>query len=167
MTDSPVPVDTCAPGHFERQHECLDALLHAHLLDVVGGDFASALDRLRQWRAGLAEHIEIENTLLLPHVPEGARWAARVYLVEHDRIALLADEYQDKVRAAAQAPAAADERTRRERILALVDAAHALRHVLEHHHEREHTALAHELPAALQEAAWRDTPLGSNAPTEG
>ena len=31
----------------------------------------------------------------------------------------------------------------------------ALRHVLEHHHEREHTALAHELPLEVQEAAWR------------
>jgi hypothetical protein len=37
----------------------------------------------------------------------------------------------------------------------LLDAAHALRHVLEHHHEREHTALAHELPLEVQEAAWR------------
>ena len=31
------------PGHFERQHERLDALLHAHLLDVAGADFTSAL----------------------------------------------------------------------------------------------------------------------------
>ena len=147
-----------SPPFFEREHHQLDAQLHAHLLDVIGGDFAAALRHLADWRLALARHIEIENTQLLPHVPEGARWAARVYLVEHDRIALLADEYQDKVRAAAQAPAAADERTRRERILALVDAAHALRHVLEHHHEREHTALAHELPAALQEAAWAGIP---------
>ncbi len=155
--DSDPPTPTC---HFERQHARLDAQLHAHLLDVIGGDFASALARLADWRAALAEHIEIENTHLLPHLPQGARWAARVYRVEHDRIALLADEYLDKVRAAAAQPPiegrdGQDERGRRQTILALVDAAHALRHVLEHHHAREHTALAHELPLHLQEAAWR------------
>jgi len=39
-------------------------------------------------------------------------------------------------------------------VLLLLDAAHALRHVLEHHHEREEMALAHELPLDVQQAAW-------------
>ena len=78
--------DTPTPRHFERQHERLDALLHAHLLAVAGADFASALQHLQQWHQGLLEHIAIENTRLLPHVPEGARWAARVYLLEHEQI---------------------------------------------------------------------------------
>ena len=65
-----------SPGHFERQHERLDALLHAHLLDVAGADFTSALQHLQQWHLGLQEHIAIENTRLLPHVPAGARWAS-------------------------------------------------------------------------------------------
>ena len=77
------------PAYFEQQHERLDAQLHAHLLDVVGGDFAGALQRLQQWRRDLDRHTEIENARLLPHVPEGARWAARVYLPGHGRIALL------------------------------------------------------------------------------
>lgn len=64
-----------SPPFFEHQHERLEAQLHAHLLDVVGGDFDSALQRLQRWRADLAQHIEIENTRLLPHVPPGARWA--------------------------------------------------------------------------------------------
>ncbi len=150
----PDALTTSGPAqHFEREHHILESQLHAHLLDVIGGDFASALSRLVAWRAALARHIEIENTQLLPHVPEGARWAARVYLVEHDRIALLADEYLERVRAAAARPPSG-ERERREAILALVDSAHALRHVIEHHHEREHTALAHELPQELQAAAW-------------
>ena len=54
---------------------------------------------------------------------------------------------------AAQPPRS--ERARRQAVLALLDAAHALRHVLEHHHERENIALAQELPLALQQAAWR------------
>ena len=100
-----------SPPFFEHQHERLEAQLHAHLLDVVGADFDSALQRLQRWRADLAQHIEIENTRLLPHVPPGARWAARVY-------------------------------------------------VLEHHHEREHQALAHELPESLQAAAWKGVEPG-------
>ena len=142
------------PAYFEQQHERLDAQLHAHLLDVVGGDFAGALQRLQQWRRDLDRHTEIENARLLPHVPEGARWAARVYLLEHERIALLAEEYRERVQAVAQQPPQ-DESGRRHAVLMLLDAAHALRHVLEHHHEREHTALGHELPLEVQEAAWR------------
>ena len=93
--------DTPHPHHFERQHERLDALLHTHLLAVAGADFAPALQHLQQWHRGLLEHIAIENTRLLPHVPEGARWAARVYLLEHERIALLAEEYTARVQAMA------------------------------------------------------------------
>ncbi len=146
--------DPSTPRHFERQHERLDALLLAHLLDVAGADFVSALQHLQQWHRSLQAHIAIENSRLLPRVPEGARWAARVYLLEHERIALLAEEYIARVQAVArQAPP--DETARRRAVLMLLDAAHALRHVLEHHHEREHTALAHELPEDVQEAAWR------------
>lgn len=152
------------PGHFERQHERLDALLHAHLLAVAGADFASALRHLQQWHEGLREHIAIENTRLLPHVPAGARWAARVYLLEHDRIALLAEEYQARVQAVAEQPPQ-DESGRRRAVLMLLDAAHALRHVLEHHHEREHSALAHELPPEVQEAAWQGV-VGVRAPED-
>jgi len=144
---------TDSPAYFEQQHERLDAQLQAHLLDVVGGDFGTALTRLQGWRAGIARHIEIENTRLLPHVPEGARWAARVYLLEHERIALLADEYELRVRAVIAHPPR-DEQARRRAVLLLLDAAHALRHVLEHHHEREEMALAHELPLDVQQAAW-------------
>ena len=87
-------------------------------------------------------------------MPEGARWAARVYLLEHERIALLAEEYTARVQAVVHHPPQ-DEAARRRAVLMLIDAAHALRHVLEHHHEREHSALAHELPLEVQEAAWR------------
>ncbi|UHJ65913.1 hypothetical protein [Melaminivora jejuensis] len=161
MNSTTAPASTASL--FEQQHEQLDAQLHAHLLDVIGGDFEAALQRLQLWRTALARHIDIENTLLLPHIPEGARWAERVYRVEHDRIALLADEYLDRVRAAARCrPQPQDGRERREAILALVDSAHALRHVLEHHHEREHTALAHELPLDIQLAAWSGS--GPDAP---
>ena len=152
--------DLCTPTatpFFEQQHAGLDAQLQAHLLDVAGADFPTALQRLQHWRRDLARHIEIENTRLLPHVPAGARWAARVYLLEHERIALLADEYEQRVQAVTAHPPQ-DELARRHAVLRLLDAAHALRHVLEHHNEREHIALAQELPLELQKAAWADEP---------
>lgn len=145
-------------GHFEQQHARMDALLRAHLLDIIGADFAAALASLQRWRQALAQHIAIENTRLLPHVPEGARWAARVYLLEHERIELLAEEHLARVQAAAARPPAA-EIARREAVLALLDGAHALRHVLEHHHAREEQALEQELPLALQQAAWAWLPV--------
>ncbi|TAN07636.1 MAG: hypothetical protein EPN38_05430 [Rhodanobacteraceae bacterium] len=147
-------MDTTPLAHLEHQHQRLDGMLQAHLLDLVGADFTSALVRLQRWRRALDRHIGIEETWLLPHLPAGARWAASVYHVEHERIALLADKYAVRLRAVAARPPRG-ERARRQSVLALLDATHALRHVLEHHHEREHTALAHELPDGLQAAAWR------------
>ncbi|MCO5116367.1 MAG: hypothetical protein H6927_07100 [Burkholderiaceae bacterium] len=145
--------ETSGAPDFEREHHRLDALLRAHLLAVVGQDFAGAQQKFVRWHRGLLRHIEIENTRLLPHVPAGARWDARIYLLEHERIALLAQEHAARMAALAQR-APRGEPARRRAALALLDAAHALRHLLEHHHQREEMALAHELPAALQAAAW-------------
>ena len=127
--------------------------MHAHLLDLVGADFAGALARLQRWHRALVRHIGIEETRLLPALPAGARWGERLYRVEHERIRLLADEYLQRMRAAA-ARAPRSVRARRRQVLALLDGAHALRHLLEHHHEREEMALALELPAALLQSAW-------------
>lgn len=161
MTES----DNNFPSHFEREHARLDLLLQAHLLDVVGGDFDTALTRLHEWRQALDVHIRIEEAQLLPHVPASARWPAKVYRLEHERIALLADQYRQRAQAAArQVPS--DAMARRRLALTLLDAAHALRHVLEHHHEREQMALAHELPADLQAAAWESVGCPGGGPMQ-
>lgn len=141
------------PPYFEQQHHKLDAQLQAHLLFIVGADFKRAWNRLQRWHRALLRHIQIENTQLLPHIPDNARWAARMYLLEHDRIKELAQAYMERVQAVAANPPRARMATR-STVLALLDAAHALRHLIEHHHEREHIALAHELPLAVQAAAW-------------
>lgn len=138
---------------FADQHRRLEAQFQAHLLDLVAGDLGRACKRLQAWHAGLVQHIHIEDQLLLPHVPEGARWPARLYLAEHQRIRDLADEHLQRVQAAAHRPRQRG-RARHRQALDLIDAAHALRHLSEHHHEREEMALAYELPAALQAAAW-------------
>ncbi|WHZ18073.1 MAG: hypothetical protein OJF55_000222 [Rhodanobacteraceae bacterium] len=157
LPDGGHAVRSLGVGHFEREHRRLDAQLHRHLLDVAGGDFSRARLRLRRWREALTRHIDIEENRLLPHVPGDARWAARVYRLEHERIAQLADAYAARLDVVAGHPPRS-ERSRREAILLLLDAVHPLRHLLEHHHQREETALAKELPDALQEAAWDSAP---------
>lgn len=139
--------------HFARQHERLEALLQAHLLEVIGGDLARADAALQHWREQLAQHIAIEEHELLPHLPAQARWAAAVYVVEHERIALLAQEYAARLAQVLARPPQ-DDGQRRRAALWLIDAAHALRHVLDHHHQREHHALALELPQELQARVW-------------
>ena len=145
-------------GHFEAQHAHIEALLTDHLLEVVGGDFAQAQRLFAQWHGALQTHIHIENTALLPHVPTSARWAATVYLREHERIALLAEEYAQRLQLVLNHPPR-DALAQRRASLYLLDAIHALRHVIEHHHERENTALAHELPLELQQQVWSQVPL--------
>ncbi|MBS7350069.1 MAG: hypothetical protein KIG95_07955, partial [Comamonas sp.] len=81
--------------YFEEQHTAIEELLMEHLLAVVGADFAHAQQLYQQWQVALLAHIRIENEQLLPHIPEGARWAEKIYRLEHDRIALLAEEYAD------------------------------------------------------------------------
>lgn len=145
-------------GHFEAQHAHIEALLADHLLEVVGGDFAQAQRLFAQWHGALQTHIHIENTALLPHVSTSARWAAKVYLREHERIALLAEEYAQRLQQVLHHPPR-DALAQRRASLYLLDAIHALRHVIEHHHERENTALAHELPLELQQQVWAQVPL--------
>lgn len=145
--------DTSPAALFEAQHRRIDAHMQAHLLHLIAGDFAAAYERLQRWQRAIERHIHIENTRLLPHLPEGARWAARVYLLEHERIVLLAQEYAERLQAMAARPPRS-LRARHGATLELLDAVHALRHVLEHHHEREHMALAVELPQTLQHTVW-------------
>ena len=139
-----------ADNVFRQAHEPLEALLRAHLLAVIGGHFAEALQLLQTWQRALQAHIELEETQLLPHIPDHARWAARVYELEHKRISALATDYQHLVQAVASRLPASGSQTRAAASLHVLDAAHALRHLLEHHHQREEKALADELPLVLQ-----------------
>lgn len=141
------------PPYFEREHRRLDRQFHEHLLAIAGGSFILAREHVQRWRLALARHIATEETRLLPHLPDGARWNARLYRLEHARITALADAYVARVEAISENPPH-DDRAIREAILSLLDAAQALRHLQEHHHQREETALAIELPPALQAAAW-------------
>lgn len=138
---------------FAREHHRLDRLLQDYLLDVISADFQRALRRFLRWHRALLDHIEIEETRLLPHVPADARWSARLYRLEHQRIRELAIAHLHGIQTVVS-HVGSDRRTRRIAALALLDEAHVLRHMLQHHHAREETALAIELPASLLQRAW-------------
>lgn len=135
---------------FRAAHRPLEALLRGQLLALVAGDFPAALARFQHWLQALQAHITLEETRLFPHIPADARWAARVYRLEHERILALAQDQLRLLRQVADNPPQQLEHVRNT-ALDLLDAAHALRHLLEHHHQREEQALAQELPAALQQ----------------
>lgn len=145
MSHAPEPENA-----FRAAHQPLEAQLRGHLLAVVAGDFSMALGRFQDWLQALQVHIELEETRLFPHIPEDARWAARLYRLEHERILALARDQLRLLRQVAGNPPREVEWVRN-RSLDLLDAAHALRHLLEHHHQREEQALAQELPLALQQ----------------
>lgn len=152
MSDIPPERHRAAP-YFKYEHRRLATEFHEHLLNVADGSFILARQHVQRWRRALARHIEIEDTRLLPHVHDGARWNAQLYKLEHARISSLADAYAAQVDAVSENPPR-DARSTGETILALLDAAYALRRVLDHHFQREETTLARELPVALQNAAW-------------
>ncbi|HEX7368969.1 MAG TPA: hypothetical protein VF284_01635 [Rhodanobacteraceae bacterium] len=144
---------------FAREHRELDRLLREHLLQLVGGDFPTAQLAFDRWWTALVEHVRVEETQLFPRIPQSARWSSRLYELEHQRIQSLAHEYAQLLLAVVIHPPQG-EPARRAAVLALLDRAHPLRHVLEHHNQREETALADELPEDLQARAWERSARG-------
>lgn len=135
------------------QHDELEQLMEAHREALVGLRFRAAMQRFAAWRALLERHLQAEDRWLLPALPAGARWASKVYEDEHRLLRELCEAHGERLqRARAEAPKT--PAARRRLALGLIDAVHPLRHVLEHHHQREEQALLLEVPAqALVEAA--------------
>ena len=115
--------------------------------------WAEAAQRLLEYEQRLRAHIEFEERHLLPHCRGGrSRWAPEVYLAEHRRIAQLLRKALDRLaRASRSATTAA--------AIVALDGEHTLKHVVEHHHEREEKGLF----AELQDAGW----VSADAATAG
>ena len=149
---------------LRAQHRALDVLLRAHLDAVIALDFASALTRLAIWQHAFALHLHAEDIALIPALADVAapRWVAQVYDVEHRRLEALVHDYAGRFASAvAVLPEGATQR--RNVALAIIDSAHVLRHVIDHHHQREEQALFLELPdATLARAARAGSTEGGN-----
>ncbi len=145
------PVET-----LRAQHRELDMLLRAHLDAVIALDFAAALARLAIWQHAFALHLHAEDTMLIPALADVAapRWVAHVYDAEHRHLEALVHDYT--ARFAGTVAVLPDGVTKRRNMaLAIIDSAHVLRHVIDHHHQREEQALFLELPEAVLARAVR------------
>lgn len=145
------PVET-----LRAQHRALDELLRAHLDAVIALDFADALARLAAWKHAFALHLHAEDANLIPALADIAapRWVAHVYDAEHRHLEALVHDYVGRF-ASTVATLPGGAAWRRNVALAIIDSAHVLRHVIDHHHQREEQALFLELPAAVLARAAR------------
>jgi hemerythrin-like domain-containing protein len=117
-----------------------------HQQALVTRAWARAAHLLEHYAKRLQRHIELEERYLLPYCAEvkaPGRWPARVYLLEHRRLEELLNKAGTRLAIARRRgvqPAV---------VVALLDQEHALKHALEHHHQREDQALFAELRESL------------------
>lgn len=138
---------------MREQHVALSRLYQQHQEALVTRYWKQAAQFLEEYSARLSRHIEIEERLLLPHcdaVSAVIRWQAKVYRAEHERIGQLLElniQHLAQARQRGMTPAG---------LIALLDEEKTLKHVLEHHHEREEQGLFAELrlqlPADIRDA---------------
>ncbi|HEX6549896.1 MAG TPA: hemerythrin domain-containing protein [Gammaproteobacteria bacterium] len=138
------------------QHVALARLYASHQEALVTRYWKQAASLLEEYSARLTRHIEIEESLLLPRceaISVSIRWQSKVYRAEHQRIGQLLERnihHLAQARQRGMTPAG---------LIGLLDEEKTLKHVLEHHHEREEkdlfTELRGRLPADIGEELKR------------
>lgn len=123
--------------------------LPRHQEALLDRRFGDATQLLEEYGERLREHIALEERYLLPKCAalDSARWPPQVYRAEHRRIEQLL--------------ARTDERLRREGhrgitaavLISILDEERTLKRLVEHHHEREETALFSEVRTVVGNAA--------------
>ena len=134
---------------WRAEHAALDAQLLAVLDALIALRPARAAAAFARLAAQLDAHFAAEEGELLPRLAAhpAPRWSAALYLAEHAKLRQLCARYAHTL-AGASAAAPATAPGRRRQALELIDALHPLRHVLEHHQQREEQGLLPELGAA-------------------
>jgi len=132
---------------LKREHTALNRLFLLHQEMLVNRTWARATRLLELYQQRLAAHIHIEDNLLLPYCVADStgttRWEARVYAAEHRRL----EELVDKARA--HLAAIRRRGVKPAMLVGLLDQEKTIKHVLEHHHEREEKGLFNELRGRL------------------
>lgn len=125
-------------------HRRMDQVFELTRELLVSGDGAHAGRALATYRALTASHAAAEEALLVPCLPDAARWPASLYLGQHVKLLAGIDRAVDVV-AAVAAPAP------RWRIMALcaLDALIPVMHLVEHHHAAEELELFPHVPPAI------------------
>lgn len=141
------------------QHGALADLFASHQEALLDRRWTEAARLLKDYDRGLRRHIELEEEHLLPHCEHshGMRWPANVYRAEHRRIEQLLHKAAERLaiaRCRGITPAV---------LILLLDEERSLKHLLEHHHEREEKGLFGELRATLSGVACSALVTGSTA----
>ncbi len=124
---------------LEGEHARLLSLIDDARLALLRGDAQGAREVLEAMATLHAAHAHLEEARLFPSLPRAARWPRRTYEAEHEALAQALDALRQRLR---DLPARI--RPARQR-LELIDAALPLRHLLEHHFEREEKGLFEDL----------------------
>jgi iron-sulfur cluster repair protein YtfE (RIC family) len=120
-----------------------EAILRHHDA-LVRGDVAASRAEMAQFAADLADHMQREETRILPVLAARGGWGRagdpQFYRDEHDKLRALLDRSRREI---ATLDAAAPDYARRAALL--IGADQALLHMLEHHDDRETRCLYPDL----------------------
>lgn len=125
-------------------HLALGDLFARHQEALLDRRWADAARLLEEYEQGLLRHIDFEERYMLPPSGGGAnaRWPSRVYRAEHRRIEQLLRKAADRLTCARGSEITPSI------LISLLDEERTLKHLVQHHHEREEKALFLELRGA-------------------
>ncbi len=133
---------------LRREHASLDSLFQRHQEMLVSHTWARAARLLIQYQERLTAHIRLEEKFLLPYCNDGSgsspRWGSHVYRTEHRKL-------EELVRAVIVRLTSARRRggVTPAMLIDLLDKERTLKHMAQHHQEREEKGLFTELHERL------------------
>lgn len=132
---------------YERlleQHVAFSDLFARHQEALLDRRFGEAIRLLEEYSERLREHIAVEERDLLPKCAalDAARWPPDVYRAEHRRIDQLLVKAGERLRRLGRRGVQAAV------LISILDEERTLKRLVEHHHEREETALFREVREA-------------------
>jgi hemerythrin-like domain-containing protein len=132
-----------------EQHDTLVDLFASHQEALLDRRWTEAAGLLEEYDRRLRRHMRVEEEHLLSRCEhaQAVRWPAKVYRAEHRRIEQLME------RAAEHLTNAQRREITPAVLLSLLDEERTLKHLVEHHHEREEKGLFGELRRELSGVA--------------
>jgi hemerythrin-like domain-containing protein len=124
-----------------EQHVAFGDLFARHQEALLDRRFGEAVRLLEEYAERLREHIALEERCLLPKCATlgSARWPPEVYRAEHRRIDQLLVKTGERLRRLGHHGVKAAV------LISILDEERTLKRLVEHHHEREETALFREV----------------------
>jgi hemerythrin-like domain-containing protein len=124
-----------------EQHLAFGDLFARHQEALLDRRLEDAARMLEEYGERLRTHIALEERALLPKCGShgSSRWPPEVYRAEHRRIEQLLEEARERLQREARRGITAAA------LIAILDEERTLKRLVEHHHEREETALFTEV----------------------